>query len=258
MSRINVAILGASGYTGCDLIRILVNHPKVNIKYLTAEKHAGKRLSTVLPVFTGIVDQVLHPLKPESIPENIDFVFTALPHGTSANVVRYCYKKGIKVVDLGADFRLSYKIYKMWYGEHPCPELIKSAVYGLPELNRSKIKIAKIVANPGCYPESSILPLAPLLKANLIKSNNIIIDSKSGVSGAGRSSELAYNFCEVNEGLKAYKIGEHRHMPEIIEILSDFSGMEIRLNFTPHLIPIDRGILSTIYVDLKKKLATAG
>lgn len=257
MSRINVAILGASGYTGSDLIRILINHPNIEIKYLTAEKHAGKRLPEVLPVFTNILDQKLHPLKPESIPDYIDFVFTALPHGTSANIVKYCYEKGMKVVDLGADFRLSYKIYKEWYGEHPCPELLKDAVYGLPELNRARIKKTKIVANPGCYPESSILPLAPLLKADTIKSNTIIIDSKSGVSGAGRSAELAYNFCEVNEGLKAYKIGEHRHMPEIIEVLSDFSGKKVNLNFTPHLIPIDRGILSTIYVDLKKNINTS-
>ncbi len=257
MSRINVAILGASGYTGSDLIRILINHPNVEIKYLTAEKHAGKRLPEVLPVFTNILDQKLHPLKTESIPDFINFVFTALPHGTSANIVKYCYEKGMKVVDLGADFRLSYKIYKEWYGEHPCPELLKDAVYGLPELNRARIKKTKIVANPGCYPESSILPLAPLLKADLIKSNTIIIDSKSGVSGAGRSAELAYNFCEANEGLKAYKIDEHRHMPEIIEVLSNFSGKKVVLNFTPHLIPIDRGILSTIYVDLKKNINTS-
>jgi len=257
MSRINVAILGASGYTGSDLIRILINHPNVEIKYLTAEKHAGKQLPEVLPVFTNILDQKLHQLKPESIPDNIDFVFTALPHGTSANIVKYCYEKGMKVVDLGADFRLSYKMYKEWYGEHPCPELLKDAVYGLPELNRTRIKKTKIVANPGCYPESAILPLAPLLKAELIKSNTIIIDSKSGVSGAGRSAELAYNFCEVNEGLKAYKIDEHRHMPEIIEVLSEFSGKKVILNFTPHLIPIDRGILSTIYVDLKKNINTS-
>lgn len=258
MSKIKAAILGASGYTGSDLIRILVNHPNVELSHLTADKHAGKKLSEVLPVFTGRVDQQLHPLNTELIPEKIDIVFTALPHGTSAEIVRHCYERGLKIVDLGADFRLSHKVYNKWYGEHPCPELLKKAVYGLPEINRSRIKKTRIVANPGCYPESSILPLAPLLKSEIIKSKTIIIDSKSGVSGAGRSAELAYNFCEVNEGLKAYKIGEHRHMPEIIEVLSDFSGMKVNLNFTPHLIPMDRGILSTIYVDLKKKINTEG
>jgi N-acetyl-gamma-glutamyl-phosphate reductase len=256
MTKIKVAILGASGYTGSELLRFLVNHPRVELRYLTADRSAGKKLHEVLPVFKHIIDLKLHPLELDKIPDNIDFAFTALPHGTSANIVKYLYEKGIKVVDLGADFRISYKVYKQWYGQHPCPELIDKAVYGLPELSRAKIKKTRIVANPGCYPESSILPLAPLLKNEIIKSNTIIIDSKSGVSGAGRSADLAFNFCEVNEGLKAYKIGEHRHMPEIIEVLSDFSGKKVALNFTPHLIPMDRGILSTVYVDLKKKMDT--
>lgn len=257
MSKLKVAILGASGYTGSELLRFLINHPRVEISYLTADRSAGKKLHEVLPVFKDIIDLKLHPLDLDKIPGNIDFAFTALPHGTSANIVKYLYEKGIKVVDLGADFRISYKVYKKWYGEHPCPQLIDKAVYGIVELNKTKIKKAKIVANPGCYPDSSILPLAPLLKNDIIKPNTIIIDSKSGVSGAGRSAALDYNFCEVNEGLKAYKIGEHRHMPEIIEVLSNFSGKKVTLNFTPHLIPMDRGILSTVYVDLKKKMDTS-
>ncbi|NIP38004.1 MAG: N-acetyl-gamma-glutamyl-phosphate reductase [Candidatus Dadabacteria bacterium] len=257
MSKIKAAILGASGYTGSELLRFLVNHPKVEITYLTADRSAGKRLDEVLPVFKDIIDLKLHPLDLDKIPRNINFAFTALPHGTSANIVKHLYEKGIKVVDLGADFRISHRIYKKWYGKHPCPELIDKAVYGLPELHRAKIKRAKIIANPGCYPTSSTLPLAPLLKNNLIKQNTIIIDSKSGVSGAGRSAALDYNFCEVNEGLKAYKIGEHRHMPEITEVLSKYSGKRVSLNFSPHLIPIDRGILSTVYVDLKKKIDTS-
>lgn len=258
MAKLKVAILGASGYTGSELLRILVNHPRVEISYLTADRSAGKNLSEVLPAFRDIIDVKLHPLQLDNIPKKIDFAFTALPHGTSANIVKHLYEKGIKVVDLGADFRLSHRVYNKWYGQHPCPQLIDKAVYGLPELNRAKIKKAKIAANPGCYPESSILPLAPLLKNNLIKQNTIIIDSKSGVSGAGRSAALDYNFCEVNEGLKAYKIGEHRHMPEIIEVLSKYSGKRVKLNFTPHLIPMDRGILSTVYVDLKKSVDTPG
>ncbi|HSG30540.1 MAG TPA: N-acetyl-gamma-glutamyl-phosphate reductase [Thermodesulfobacteriota bacterium] len=254
--KINVAILGASGYTGGELLRFLVNHPHVEITHLTADRSVGKNLSDVLPTFRDILDIKLHPLQLDRIPKNIDFAFTALPHGTSGNVVKHLYEKGIKVVDLGADFRISHNVYKKWYGEHPCPELIDKAVYGLPELHRAKIKRAKIIANPGCYPTSSTLPLAPLLKNNLIKQNTIIIDSKSGVSGAGRSAALDYNFCEVNEGLKAYKIGEHRHMPEITEVLSKYSHKRVLLNFTPHLIPMDRGILSTIYVDLNKKMET--
>lgn len=255
--KIKVAVLGASGYTGSELLRFLVNHPHVEISYLTADRSAGRELYEVLPVFKDIIDFKLQPLEVDKIPNSIDFAFTALPHGTSANVVKHLYEKGIKVVDLGADFRISHNVYKKWYGKHPCPELIDIAVYGIVELSRAKIKKAKIIANPGCYPTSSILPLAPLLKNNVIKQNTIIIDSKSGVSGAGRSAALDYNFCEVNEGLKAYKIGEHRHMPEITEVLSNFSGKRVALNFTPHLIPMDRGILSTIYVDLKKKINTS-
>ncbi|NIV42428.1 MAG: N-acetyl-gamma-glutamyl-phosphate reductase [Candidatus Dadabacteria bacterium] len=255
--KIKVAILGASGYTGSELLRFLVNHPNVEINHLTADRSAGKELSAVLPVLKDIVDLKLHPLELNKIPKKTDFVFTALPHGTSANIVKHFYEKGIKVVDLGADFRISHNVYKKWYGKHPCPELIAKAVYGLPELHRIKIKKAKIIANPGCYPTSSTLPLAPLLKNNLIQQNTIIIDSKSGVSGAGRSAALDYNFCEVNEGLKAYKVGEHRHMPEITEVLAKYSGKRVALNFTPHLIPMDRGILSTIYVDLKKRMDTS-
>lgn len=256
MAKIKVAILGASGYTGGELLRLLLNHPNVEIKYLTAARHSGKHITEVLPVFTNLIDLTLQPLEPKNIPKNIDFVFTALPHGTSATIVEYLYNNGIKVVDLGADFRLSHKNYKQWYGKHPCPGLLSKAVYGLPELNRNAIKKTNIVANPGCYPESSILALAPLLANNIIKSSSIIIDSKSGVSGAGRTADLEYNFCEVNEGIKAYKISEHRHMPEIREVLSTYSKKRVNLQFTPHLIPMDRGILSTIYVELKKSLTT--
>jgi len=257
MERKKVAVLGASGYTGSELLRFLLVHPKVQVTHLTAEKHAGKDLSDVFPHLSGYLDLKLQPLDPESIPDDTDIVFAALPHGASAKIVSALYGRDIKIIDLGADFRLSRGRYEKWYGEHPCPELIKEAVYGIPELRRDEIKGAKLVANPGCYPESSILGLAPVLKKGLIESNSIIIDSKSGVTGAGRSPSLDYHFCEVNEGLRAYKIGEHRHMPEIEEVLSDYSGKEINVIFTPHLIPMDRGILSTIYVKLTKKTTTA-
>ncbi len=256
MDKKKVAVLGASGYTGSDLLRFLLVHPGVEITHLTAEKHAGKMISDVFPHLKGIVDLELKPLRPKSIPKNIDVIFAALPHGTSAAVIKELYERDVKIIDLGADFRISNKNYKKWYGQHPCPELIKKAVYGITELNRDKVKKAKLVANPGCYPTSSILGLAPLVKNKLAEESSIIVDSKSGVTGAGRSPSLDYHFSEVNEGLKAYKVGEHRHMPEIEEALSNYSGLNVDVFFTPHLIPMDRGILSTIYVNLKKKLTT--
>lgn len=256
MEKKKVAVLGASGYTGSDLLRLLLEHPNVEITHLTAEKHAGKMISDVFPHLKGFLDLELKPLKPKSIPKDIDIVFAALPHGTSAKVIKELYERDIKIIDLGADFRLSNKNYKKWYGEHPCPELIKKAVYGITELNRHKVKKAKLVANPGCYPTSSILGLAPLLINKIADHASIIIDSKSGVSGAGRSPSLDYHYSEVNEGMKAYKVGEHRHMPEIEEALSNYSGLKVKVSFTPHLIPMDRGILSTIYVNLNKSLTT--
>lgn len=256
MEKKKVAVLGASGYTGSDLLRFLLVHPNVEVTHLTAEKHAGKMISDVFPHLKGFLDLELKPLKPKSIPKDIDIVFTALPHGTSAKVIKELYERDIKIIDLGADFRLSNKNYKKWYGEHPCPELIKKAVYGITELNRHKVKKAKLVANPGCYPTSSILGLAPLLINKIADHASIIIDSKSGVSGAGRSPSLDYHYSEVNEGMKAYKVGEHRHMPEIEEALSNYSGLKVKVSFTPHLIPMDRGILSTIYVNLNKSLTT--
>lgn len=256
MERKNVAILGASGYTGAELLRFLLIHKGVKVTHLTAEKHAGKHLKEVFPHLAGYLDLALEPLDANAVPEDTNIVFAALPHGASAKIIYELYKRDIAIIDLGADFRLSRERYEAWYGPHPCPELIDEAVYGLPELNRDRIKSAKIVANPGCYPESSILPLAPLLKESVIEKDSIIIDSKSGVTGAGRSPSLDYHFSEVNEGLKAYKIGEHRHMPEIEEVLSNYSGLDVKVMFSPHLIPMDRGILSTIYVKLTGKSST--
>ncbi len=257
MQEFNVAILGASGYTGGELIRILVNHPNVKISYITAEKHAGKKVSEVFPHLKGILDLKLEKLDPKKVPDDIDIVFAALPHGASAEVIREIYKRKIKIIDLGADFRLNEGNYRQWYGDHPCSDILEDAVYGISELKRDQIAESNLIANPGCYPTASILPLAPLLKENIVDENSIIIDSKSGVSGAGRSPSLDLHFCEVSEGFKAYKVAEHRHSPEIEQHLSEYSKKDVNIIFTPHLIPIDRGIFSTIYVKTDKEYTTS-
>ena len=256
MERKKISILGASGYTGAELLRFLLVHPAVEVTHLTAEKHAGKSLGEVFPHLSGYLDLELVPLAADTVPSDIDIVFAALPHGASAEVISELYNRNIKIIDLGADFRLSQERYEAWYAKHPCPELLEEAVYGLPELNRHKIKNAKLVANTGCYPVSAILPLAPLLIENVIEKDSIIVDSKSGVTGAGRSPSLDLHYSEVNEGFKAYKIGQHRHMPEIEEVLSNYSGQDVSVMFSPHLVPMDRGILSTIYVKLTQKSTT--
>jgi len=257
MQEFNVAILGASGYTGGELIRILVNHPNVKISYITAEKHAGKMVSEVFPHLKGILDLKLEKLDPKKVPDDIDIVFAALPHGASAEVIHEIYKRKIKIIDLGADFRLNEGNYRKWYGDHPCSDMLEDAVYGISELNKEQIAESNLIANPGCYPTASILPLAPLLKENIVDESSIIIDSKSGVSGAGRSPSLDLHFCEVSEGFKAYKVAEHRHSPEIEQHLSEYSKKDVNIIFTPHLIPIDRGIFSTIYVKTDKEYTTS-
>jgi len=257
MQEFNIAILGASGYTGVELIRILVNHPNVKISYITAEKHAGKNVSEVFPHLKGILDLKLEKLDPKKVPDDIDIVFAALPHGASAEVIHEIYKRKIKIIDLGADFRLNEGNYRKWYGDHPCSDMLEDAVYGISELNKEQIAESNLIANPGCYPTASILPLAPLLKENIVDESSIIIDSKSGVSGAGRSPSLDLHFCEVSEGFKAYKVAEHRHSPEIEQHLSEYSKKDVNIIFTPHLIPIDRGIFSTIYVKTDKEYTTS-
>ncbi len=257
MSNIRTAILGASGYTGGELIRLLLNHPGVEIRHATAARHAGKKLVEVFPHLRDLTDLDLEKLSPEKIADNVDVVFASLPHGASAEVVAYLYKKGLKIVDLGADFRISEENYNKWYSRHPCPSFIESAVYGISELYRDEIAKSQLVANPGCYPTSTILPLAPLIKKGIIREDNIIIDSKSGASGAGRTPSLDLHFCEVDEVLKAYKVGAHRHSPEIEQHLSSYCKKKTEVIFTPHLLPISRGILSTIYVSTNGSYSTS-
>jgi N-acetyl-gamma-glutamyl-phosphate reductase len=255
---LNVAIVGASGYTGLELIRILHCHPEVAVTCLTSEQSAGKRISEVFPTLRTRCDVVLENLEPVRVAEKADIIFTALPHKAAMEVVPTFLKLGKKVIDLSADYRLTDPaVYGEWYESHLNPANLKKAVYGLPEIRRAKIKGAKLVANPGCYPTSIILALAPLLKKGLIDLTSIIADSASGVTGAGRAAKVDSLYCEVNEGYKAYGVGGvHRHTPEIEQELSLLAGSSLKVTFSPHLVPMDRGILSTIYATPKKKLTT--
>ena len=252
---LKVAIVGASGYTGVELIRLLSNHPDVEITAVTSEQSAGKNISSVFPSLAKIFDKTLEPLDADLIAKKADLIFTALPHQKAMDVVPHFLKAGKKVIDLSADFRIKdAATYGTWYEEHKAPELLKEAAYGLPELHREEIKKARLIANPGCYPTSAILALAPLLKNGLIAPETIVIDSKSGVSGAGRSATQDTHFPEANEGFKAYKVGEHRHTPEIEQELSLLANSPVIVSFTPHLLPVNRGILSTVYASVKKDM----
>ena len=254
----NVAIIGASGYTGLELIRILHCHPGVAVTCVTSEQSAGKRISSVFPTLLGRCDLILENLEPMRLAEKADIIFLALPHKTAMEVVPTFLKLGKKIIDLSADYRLSDPtVYRQWYEPHLNPANLKKAVYGLPEIRRTNIKVAQLVANPGCYPTSIILGLAPLLKQGLIDFSSIIADSASGTSGAGRGAKVDSLFCEVNEGFKAYGVGGvHRHIPEIEQELSLLAEKPVMLTFTPHLAPMDRGILSTIYSMPKKTIST--
>ena len=243
-----IGILGGSGYTGIELLRILLNHPSAVVTVITSRKYAGQEVSRVFPSVTGVTDLVFSEPDLEQMAEAADVIFTCVPHQTAMNVVPFFLEKGLKIIDLSADFRIRDKgVYEEWYQEHSAAQYLNEAVYGLPEIYRDQIEGARLIANPGCYPTSCLLPLVPLLRAGLIQADNIIIDSKSGTSGAGRGASTATLFCEVNEGFKAYKIAEHRHTPEIEQELSAAAGSQVVINFTPHLVPMSRGILSTIY-----------
>jgi N-acetyl-gamma-glutamyl-phosphate reductase len=249
---LKVAIAGASGYTGLELLRILCVHPSVKVCLITSRQQKGERIDDFYPAFRRRCDLVFEDTDPEMLADSADFVFTALPHQASMDIIADLLQRGIRVVDLSADYRLKDpEVFRQWYSPHKTPELLKEAVYGLPELYREKIRSARLVANPGCYPTSIILAMAPVLARALVDPDSIIADSKSGVSGAGRGMELALHFCEVNENFKAYKVAEHRHTPEIEQELSVLAARTVRINFTPHLVPMSRGILSTVYCNLK-------
>ena len=251
-TMINVGIIGASGYTGAELARILFNHPHVQVTAATSRQYAGSPLSEIFPSLRGLVDIVCENLPVAELCKKADLFFTAVPHKTAMDLVPQLLDAGKKVVDLSADFRFrDVSVYEEWYQPHTSGQLLAKAVYGLPELYRKDIVSSSLVANPGCYPTSIILGLAPLLKAGAIEAQTIIADSKSGTSGAGRAAQTGSLFCEVHDGFRPYKVGRaHRHTPEIEQELSALAGNKIHISFTPHLLPISRGILSTVYASL--------
>ncbi len=249
---VRVFICGGSGYTGSELLRILSRHPGVEISGVTSQKSAGKTVSELFPHLRNCEHLVYEPLDEESVAQKADLFFMALPHGKSQAAVDYFFRQGKAVVDLSADYRLrDAGVYERWYGvPHAFRKTLEKSVYGLPELYRSAIKEARLVANPGCYPTGAILGLFPAVAGGLIDLSTLVIDSKSGTSGAGRKADIAVSYCEVNEGFTAYAVGTHRHTPEIEQELSLLAGRDTVVNFTPHLLPVDRGILTTIYARL--------
>jgi N-acetyl-gamma-glutamyl-phosphate reductase len=255
--KTRVGIIGATGYTGLELLRLLLHHPEVEVTALTSQKYAGVPIDQVFPSLEKHLQLKCEELAAGQIVKKTDFIFTAVPHKTAMETVPLFYRQGKRVVDLSADFRLKDPaVYERWYQKHTAADLLPESVYGLPELHREKIQKAKIVGNPGCYPTGALIGLIPLVKRGMVSFENIVIDSKSGVSGAGRDVVLESLFCEVNEGVKAYKIFEHRHLPEIEQELSEMVQKKVSVTFVPHLIPMDRGILTTTYLILTKKLDT--
>lgn len=249
---LNVGIVGASGYTGVELARLLATHPEVRMTAATSRQYAGQPLAEVFPNLRKRVDIRCENLSVEELIARADFFFTAVPHKTAMEIVPRLLEAGKKVVDLSADYRLhDAAVYQTWYQEHTSPHLLGEAAYGLPELYREDIRTARLTANPGCYPTSVILALAPALRQGLVDPATVIIDAKSGTSGAGRAASVGTLFCEVTDGFRPYKVGgHHRHIPEIEQELSIAAGTEVRVSFTPHLLPQSRGILSTIYATL--------
>ena len=249
-----VGIIGATGYVGIELIRLLINHPSIKLQALSSVSFEGQDIHDIYPNILNIVD--LECTNSQEVIDQSDVIFIALPHGLSEPIVGECIKKGKICIDLGADFRLkSEEEYKKWYGKaYEIKEIHKDAVYGLPEIYKEEIKKASIIANPGCYPTSATLGLIPLLKKDCIHKNGIVIDAKSGTTGAGREPSRVTHFPECNENILPYALGTHRHIPEIEQTLSALGEEKITVTFIPHLIPVNRGILSTMYCEMNKSL----
>lgn len=247
---IKVGIIGANGYTGGELARIIALHPETELTLITSRQFAGQRMDEVYPALKGGCGLVFEEYNPDMAAAKADFFFMALPHKLPMEFVPGLLERGKKIVDLSADFRFRQQsAYEACYQPHVSAHLLPEAVYGLTEIYTDAIKKARIIGNPGCFPTSILIPLVPLVRARLVDSATIIADSKSGISGAGRTLSLKAHFCEANESFKAYNVGSHRHTPEIEEVLSLTAGRDIKISFTPHLIPMTRGMLSTIYVN---------
>ncbi len=256
--KVRAAVLGATGYAGAELVRILCGHPGVSISLLTSRQYAGTPFSGVYPAFSGICDLPLEPFDPDRVAGACDVAFTSLPHKLPMEIVPLLLARGVRVVDLSADFRFRSRArYEAHYQPHAAPELLSRAVYGLTELFADAVRGADLVGNPGCYPTCSLLPLAPFVKQGLVDPDTIVIDAKSGVSGAGRGLSLGSLFCEAADSFRAYKVASHRHEPEIEENLSTLAGRDVAVTFVPHLVPMNRGMLSTIYAKLARPLDQA-
>jgi len=253
---IKVGIIGSTGYAGGELARLLLQRDDVEIKWYGSKSYIDQKYASIYQNMFQIVDDTCMGENMEELAELVDVIFTATPQGLCASLVNEEVLSKVKIIDLSADFRIKdVETYEKWYKiKHPTPEFIEEAVYGLPELNREDIKNARLIANPGCYPTCSTLAIYPLVKEGLIDTNTLIIDAKSGVSGAGRGAKVDNLYCEVNESCKAYGVAGHRHTPEIEEQLSYAAGKPVLLNFTPHLIPMNRGILITAYASLNKEV----
>lgn len=259
---LRIGIVGATGYVGVELIRLLAGHPEFQMSRLVSQSYAGKPFAEIYPAFGRLVDLTLTTLDVDDLADNCDLVITALPHGISAAVVPDLLDRGVKVLDHSGDFRYrDVRVYEQAYKlSHPRPDLLKEAVYGLPEFYREQIASARLVANPGCYPTCSLLALKPLLAAGVIRTDGIVIDAVSGISGAGRKAEVAYSYCESAENFKAYSIVGHRHTSEIEQEAGFIAGNDgpLTLTFTPHLAPMNRGMLATVYADLAPGVDPAG
>ena len=253
---IKVGIIGATGYAGSELVRILLGHKDVEIKWYGSRSYIDKKYASIYQNFFQLVDATCMDDNMEALADQVDVIFTATPQGLCASLVNEEILSKVKIIDLSADFRIKdVKVYEEWYKlEHKSPQFIEEAVYGLCEINREDVKKARLVANPGCYTTCSILTCYPLVKEGIIDPNTIIVDAKSGTSGAGRGAKVDNLFCEVNENMKAYGVATHRHTPEIEEQLGYACGEKITINFTPHLVPMNRGILATAYASLKKNV----
>ncbi|MDY0131325.1 MAG: N-acetyl-gamma-glutamyl-phosphate reductase [Desulforegulaceae bacterium] len=253
---IRAGIIGGTGYTGAELVRLLSFHPEVEISCITSRQYSGQIFSSLYPGLRTIADIEIEKFSPEETVDKCDIIFTALPHKIPMEIIPEFLEANVKVIDLSADFRFkSQKAYEEYYCVHKAPEYLDKAVYGLSEINYNEIKNASLVGNPGCYPTCSLLGILPLVKAGKINCKDIVIDAKSGVSGAGRGLSIGTHFCEVDEGFKAYKVMSHRHRPEIEEKIEEISGFKAEVCFTPHLIPVVRGMLSTIYLKTDKSVS---